>query len=246
MRLNLLVLSLISAFVLSTPTLPAGDATSNQFTQRSRKNLQQIALAFHNYHEDHGRLPGYANVDSNGIPLLSWRVHLLPSMGHDAKALHSEFRLSEAWDSPHNKKLINRMPSVYSVPLATPLATGHTCYVVPRSDLTLFPPNADGHKWQVEFSDIYQGLPNIVLAVEADRDVATPWTKPIDLQFDPKVPLAHLGHLRQGGFLVSWASGQISFVPNSMAVHRPDRTAFLRGLFERVGGRGIAYYFELD
>lgn len=246
MRLNRFVLALISAFVLSTSTLAAGDATSDQFTQRSRRNLQRIALAFHNYHEEHGHLPGYASIDSNGVPLLSWRVHLLPYMGTDAKALHSEFRLDEAWDIPHNRKLIHRMPSVYSVPVATPLATGHTCYVVPRSVLTLFPPNTDGHKWQVEFSDIYQGLPNIVLAVEADRDVATPWSKPIDLPFAPKRPLANLGHLRQGGFLVSWASGQISFVPNSLAVRRPDRIEFLRGMFERTGGRGVAYYFELD
>ena len=246
MRWNVFTVYFLSVFVLSTSTSPADDTTADQLQERSRKNLQRIAVAFHNYHEDHGHLPGYANVDGNGIPLLSWRVHLLPYLGHEAKALHSEFRLDEAWDSPQNKKLIDRMPAVYRVPLPTPLATGHTCYVVPRSDSTLFPPNTDGHKWQVEFSDIYQGLPNIVLVVEANRDIATPWTKPSDLPFDRDVPLAHVGQLRQAGFLVAWASGQISFVANDMAADRSDRTEFLRGIFEQVGGRGIAYYFELD
>jgi uncharacterized protein (TIGR03067 family) len=214
---------------------------SDQFIRQTRENLEQIALAFHNYHEEQGHLPGFSSVDGNGSPLLSWRVHLLPYMGDETKALHSEFRLNEAWDSPHNRKLIARMPSVYSVPLADPLPIGHTCYVVPRSDLTLFPDHARG----IDFSDIYQGLPNIVLVVEGDRDVATAWTQPTDLPFDRKTPLAHLGNLRDGGFLVSWASGKISFIPNLVAAHHQDRTEFLRGLFEQVGGRGVEYYLDL-
>ena len=42
---------------------------------------------------------------------LSWRVHLLPSLG--LKALHSEFHLDEPWDSEHNKTLISRMPTIF-------------------------------------------------------------------------------------------------------------------------------------
>lgn len=246
MRTNLFALYFVSAIFLSTATSTAEDPTADQLTERSRKNLLRIGLAFHNYHDRHGHLPGYASVDAKGAPLLSWRVHLLPYMGSDAKALYAEFRLDEAWDSPHNRKLISRMPSIYSVPLARPLADGHTCYVVPRGDLTLFPSNADGNYWQVKFCDILKGLSNIILVVEANRDVATPWTRPDDLPFDRNAPLAHLGKLREGGFLASWASGHISFVPESMAANRSDRTEFLRGLFERFGKTGIAYYFELD
>jgi len=211
----------------------------------SKAKLQQIGLAFHNYHDDHGHLPGFASVDANDKPLLSWRVHLLPYMGREAKTLYDRFHLDEPWSSPHNKKLIDMMPEAYVVPLKSPLPPGQTTYLVPRSTLTLFPPNKDGHQWQVEFRDIYQGLPNIILAVEADRSAAIPWTKPSDLRFDRQAPLKNLGSLRENGFLVSWASGQVSFVPSDMAEGRADAQEFLRGLFEQVGSRGVAYYFKL-
>ena len=227
---------------IAAPTFAQDDQA---LTTSSKANLQQIGLAFHNYHGDHGHLPGFASVDPNGKPLLSWRVHLLPYLGRDAKALHAKFHLDEPWNSPHNKKLIGTMPSVYTVPLKSPLPPGQTAYLVPRSALTLFPPNEGGHKWQVEFRDIYQGLPNIILAVEADRSAATPWTKPSDLPFDGKTPLAHLGSLRKEGFLVAWASGQVNLVSSDIANGRADSQEFLRGLFEQVGNRGVAYYFNL-
>jgi hypothetical protein len=235
---------LIVVFVSCVGIASAAEQPDDKFTIRSRKNLKQIALAVHNYHQEHDKLPGFANFDSNRKPLLSWRVHLLPYMGDDAEKLYSEFHLNEPWNSEHNKKLIKRIPKIYSVPLDKPLKEGHTCYVVPRSVLTLFPQNANAPPWHVTFGDIYAGLGNIILAVEADREAAVPWTKPADLQFDRSKPLSKLGHLRQGGFLVSWASGKISFIPNSLAADRVDRTDFLRGLFERTD-RGLAYYLNL-
>ena len=239
--MRFLSIGLIAASI-AMPTFAQGE---RELLTDSKTKLQQIALAFHNYHEDHGHLPGFASVDTNGKPLLSWRVHLLPYMGRDAKALHAEFHLDEPWDSRHNKKLIGRMPDIYAVPLKLPLPPGQTTYVVPRSTLTLFPPNEDGHTWQVEFCDVHQGLPNIILAVEADRLLAAPWTKASDLPFDRTAPLANLGRLRKNGFLVSWASGQVNFIPNDIAEGRADAQDFLRGLFEQVGSRGVAYYFQL-
>ena len=235
---------LIVVFAACVGTASAAEQPEDEFTIRSRKNLYQIALAFHNYHEKHDKLPGYANFDSNRKPLLSWRVHLLPYLGDDAKKLYSEFHLNEPWNSEHNKQLIKRMPDAYSVPLEKPLKEGHTCYVVPRSVLTLFPPNENNNKWQQTFGDVYEGLGGIILVVEADRETAVPWTKPADLQFDRSKPLSKLGNLREGGFLVSWASGKISFIPNTLAANRADRTDFLRGLFEYTG-RGLAYYLNL-
>ncbi|GAB5440289.1 MAG: hypothetical protein Fues2KO_06380 [Fuerstiella sp.] len=109
----------------------------------------------------------------------------------------------------------------------------------------MFPPNEDGLNSQVEFRDIDQGLSNIILAVDADRSAAVPWTEPSNLQFDRRAPLASLGSLWQGGFLVSWASGQVNFVPNNLTKARPDSKEFVRDLFEQVGSRGVGYYLEL-
>ncbi len=225
----------------------AADRIPDDFETQSRWNLKQIALAFHNYHERHGHLPEAASRDRDGNPLLSWRVQLLPFLGDEAKQLHGEFNLDEPWDSLHNRRLVGRMPDVYSSPMKAPLPPGQTCYMVVRGGNTLFPFYVkDRNDIRTRsFADIYQGLPNIILVVEADLDVAVPWSKPIDLHLNRKDPFKDLGHLRDGGFLCCWGSGEISRVPNSLQRDRKDRNKFLTGLFE-INGRGLAYYLELD
>src|SRR5262245_23181706 len=69
----------------------------------SSKNLQQLALAAHNYHDQHSLLPSDV-VDKKGKAILSWRVRLLPFL--EQKALYEKFKLDEPWDSKHNKKLL--------------------------------------------------------------------------------------------------------------------------------------------
>jgi hypothetical protein len=173
-------------------------------------------------------------------------VHILPYLGDEAKALHARFRLTEPWYSDYNEKLVQEMPDVYKVPLQKPLKPGETTYFVPVSQRSLFPPNRNGNTWQVAFKDVYQGLPNILMIVEGDRSEAGAWSAPFDLEFDGRQPLMNLGTLRDGGFLGAWASGTVSWIPNSFGAERTDRTEFLRGLFERTGNRGVAYYFNLE
>jgi RNA polymerase sigma factor (sigma-70 family) len=82
---------------------------------RSRLNLKKLALAMHNYADTHqGHLPPAATVGRNGKALLSWRVELLPFLGEDA--LYNQFKHDEPWDSPHNRKLLSKMPVVYAPP----------------------------------------------------------------------------------------------------------------------------------
>ena len=77
-------------------------------------NLHQIGLALHTYHDVHGSFPAQANYDSQGKPLLSWRVHILPYLGEET--LYKEFHLQESWDSEHNRSLLARMPAFYRCP----------------------------------------------------------------------------------------------------------------------------------
>ena len=56
-------------------------------------------------------------------PKLSWRVALLPFLGH--QELYEAFHLNEPWDSPHNKALIGRMPDVFTTP-SSPAGPGTT------------------------------------------------------------------------------------------------------------------------
>ena len=75
---------------------------------------KQIGLAIHNYIAVHDSFPPAFTQDKAGKPLLSWRVLILPYLEQDA--LFKEFHLDEAWDSPHNKALIARMPVTYRCP----------------------------------------------------------------------------------------------------------------------------------
>ena len=43
-----------------------------------KNNLKQIGLALHNYHDLYGSFPPAFTVDSNGMPLHSWRTLILP------------------------------------------------------------------------------------------------------------------------------------------------------------------------
>src|SRR4051794_13631526 len=82
-----------------------GPITEQQL-RASAKNLEQIALAFHNFQDAHGELPtNLLSVDNT--PLLSWRVRILPLL--DQEELYKQFKIDEPWDSEHNKKLIDKM-----------------------------------------------------------------------------------------------------------------------------------------
>jgi hypothetical protein len=185
----------------------------------SRNHLKQVGIAIHNYHDQKSHFPPRAQFDPAGKPLLSWRVLLLPYLGE--KALYREFKLDEPWDSPHNKKLIARMPDVYRDP--NDPSAGHTHYLVPIGPGTIF----EGSK-PIRIRDITDGTAFTIYAVAADHGVV--WTKPDDLAFDPAHPMQGLGNLRPEGFLALMADGSVRFIPNS--VPRDG----LKALFTYQGG----------
>jgi len=96
--------------------------------ERSQKNLHQIGLAIHSYHDATRMLPVGVLDPRTGKLGLSWRVQILPYLGDDAAAkLHRRFKLDEPWDSAHNKALLAAMPRIYAPVRGTPPA-GHTYY----------------------------------------------------------------------------------------------------------------------
>jgi hypothetical protein len=170
-------------------------------------NLKQIGLAFHNYHDQNGSLPAHASFDRQGKPLLSWRVHLLPYLGQEG--LYKEFKLDEAWDSPHNRKLIAKMPKVYASTSDQKLAAeGRTAYVVATGPMTPF---ADGKG--MAFTKVTDGLANTILVLDADDEHAVIWTKPEDLRVDLKTPLRGLRKIEERGYLVLMMDGSVHYLP---------------------------------
>jgi hypothetical protein len=182
---------------------------------KSANNLKQITLALHIFHDNHSTF--VTNIHSSGDQpkaLLSWRVRLLPYLGQEE--LFQEFKLDEAWDSDHNKKLIGKIPKVYLHPKSVVKEPGMTHYrtfaPTRQGEIKSLLPSFPGEKW--DFAKITDGLSNTIFVAEAADPVI--WTKPESLPFDPKGKLPRLGGLFEGGFHVSMGDGSVRFLPNTI------------------------------
>jgi hypothetical protein len=80
--------------------------------------LHVLAMAFTSYQTEYGVFPPAYIGDSQGRPMHSWRVLLLPYL--DGQGLYEKYDFTEPWDGPKNIKLLDEMPSVYACPSHTP------------------------------------------------------------------------------------------------------------------------------
>jgi hypothetical protein len=178
-----------------------------------RSMLKQINTGLNAYHEKHGRFPPAALCDDTGKPLLSWRVAILPYMGF--QKLHDQFNLNEPWDSPHNVKLLEKMPGVYmpmrhgTVEKADFVVGQATYYQVLVGSGAAF----EGTKG-LRRDDFADGPGQTLLLVEAARPV--PWTKPEDIVYDPKV-VPKLGADPKEGFAVIFADGNVAVLDRNIS-----------------------------
>jgi hypothetical protein len=148
----------------------------------SMNHLKQIVLAMHNYLDVNGHFP-HDIADKDGRILLSWRVAILPYI--EQEKLYKEFKLDEPWDSANNKKLLAKMPALYRVGFEQQ-GTTKTYYQGFAGPKTVFEP---GEK--IKILDITDGTSNTIAVVEAGPPVE--WSKPADIPYDPKKPLAGMG-----------------------------------------------------
>jgi hypothetical protein len=127
--------------------------------------------------------------------------------------------MTQAWDSPANRPLVEKMPWTYGSVLfqETPGNTPWQGFVGPG---TAFEPGNAGLGLVRDFPD---GRSNTILIVEAQQQV--PWSKPADIPYGPGIPLPPLGqdYQRKGEwpfccpvrtaprFLVCMADGTVRF-----------------------------------
>ncbi len=230
-----LIASILVAFVLlqgPAPTAAQGDPNDMQARDRkaSALNLTQIGIALHSFHDKERHLPPPAICDARGKPLLSWRVAILPYL--DQADLYKEFKLTEPWDSRHNKALLKKMPKAYApvgVKTREPYTTFYQAVVGPGAAWELKPDkSAPLGAASLRLTDFTDGLSHTILVVEAWDPV--PWTKPTDVTYDPKKKLPKLGGLLRNGFNVLVGDGTVRFLSNRLN----EKT--LRALITRAGG----------
>ena len=148
-------------------------------------DMKQIAIACHDYHDIHKRLPSPTMViikDGKDQQLkLSWRVAILPHI--DNKILFDSFDLAAAWDHPNNMPLEKKMPQCY-VCLHRDVTEPNRATPIQffTGPATLFPDNAPRR-----LQDIPDGSFNTLMLAEAKTSVI--WTQPADMVIRPNRPL---------------------------------------------------------
>ena len=221
------VAGLLALFV----TLGVVNAVRESRRERCAGQLKRIGLAFHEYHNAHGHFPAPSLARGDGTPLLSWRVALLPHLGH--QSLYERFHRDEPWDSPHNRALLAEMPAVFACPGGAGERSGRTGYLVlvgpksgPTSINTPFEP-ARG----VDIREITDGSSNTVLVIETDAPV--PWTKPDDLHWSQGGSPPRLASPHKGGANALFADGATRFLKRTISLQ------VLLALFTINGGEVI-------
>ncbi len=201
--------TIVAASALSLPFILS--EYENPQSSTNQNNLQQIALAFHNFQDSHRKFPAAYTTDDKGQPLLSWRVHLLPYL--EQQELYEQFHLDEAWDSAHNKALLEKMPDVFKHP-ASQSSVEMTSYLAVIGDDAIFtaPNDTGGNRpeGKISFANVVDGTSNTVMMVEVNSENAVPWTKPSDLTNDAKLVLEKTKGLHADGkFLIAMTDGSV-------------------------------------
>ncbi len=195
---------------------------------RSVENMKTIALALRDYHAAHGSFPPAALLKPGGKATFSWRVAILPYLGQ--KKLYDQYRFDEPWDSPHNRELLEKVPTVFRAPGAEASSTA-TSYFVLSGPQTIF-----SDKEGTALDAIRDGAPTTILFVEVKRPI--PWTKPEDIPYSAEKPLPELGGYYdtcagKGAFHAAFADGSVRLISGTM-----DEVV-LRALISKAGGEKL-------
>ena len=172
---------------------PSASTTSSRSAWRSTTTTRPTA-------------PSPAGVTGkDGKPLLSWRVAILPYL--EQQELYDEFHLDEPWDSPHNKALIDRMPTFTAAP-AGPGEPGTTNYQALVGGGAFFD-KARGRS----IPNMTDGTSNTIAVVEArGRPLDQTRGRDIRPRGEALAPRRRLGP--SGGFNAVFADGSVRFIKN--------------------------------
>ncbi len=170
--------------------------------EQSVQNLLTLAVGFTKYTQANLAIPPVAITDKkSGRALLSWRVALLPYLGH--KELYDKFHLAEPWDSPHNITLLPLIPKEFQSPDRNDTNTNYQAALAGESAFSNSP---------TLLKTISDGPENTLAIVEVDNAGAVPWTSPRDFSVNALNASQGLRTLRGGEVLFISASGEVSKV----------------------------------
>jgi hypothetical protein len=204
--------------------------------EKCRDNLHTIALALHNYHDDHHCFPPAYIADTEGRPMHSWRVLILPYL--DQQALYERYDITQPWDAPDNANLAEEFPTpeVYRCPsdahdgAGSPDDTSYLAIVGPHTCW----PGAE----PVSLDQVSDDSEETLLVVESS-DSGIHWMEPRDLHISQMAMTVNpdtaqgIASPHPGGAFVMRVDGAVRFVANDLDAET------LRRLIERDDGERV-------
>lgn len=156
--------------------LPAFSMARVNYRWASCKNdMRNLGLALQCYHDNYGSFPPAYIADSNGKPMHSWRVLILPYI--ERQDIYDQYRFDEPWDGPNNSQLHSERVSYYECPSDSHATRTETSYLAITGPQTIWPGATS-----TKMSDIKDGPDNTILLVEA-HNTGIHWMEPRDLDF---------------------------------------------------------------
>jgi hypothetical protein len=146
----------------------------------SAKHMSQIYLALQYYNADHRSFPSRYAASSDGMPLYSWRLLLLPYLDEDGA--YSAAHLDKPWSASENAFLLADTPESFA---------SHKDGV-PEGRTQFVAVSGEGMCWDddvgVRYADIRNRDAWLVMFVELPED-SVAWTEPSDITVDELLDL---------------------------------------------------------
>lgn len=164
------------------------------------EKLKVLLLALHNFTDLFKHFPAPESRRYRSEKPHSWRVALLPILGH--AELYKHYRFDQPWDSESNLKIIEKMPAVYGSKDDPSSSSGKTSFQMLVGGGAAFDLSGP-----TKMLNIHDGTSNTIALAVSNSSV--PWTKPEDIQFVPNASLAKLAPSR----LIGMCDGSVRKLP---------------------------------
>jgi len=217
----------VVCFVLSLLVQVVRQVREKERSHYCINNLKEIGYALSSYHEFYSSFPPPITADSNGTPLHSWRLTILPFI--EDTGLDDRYVYTLPWNHRNNLAVSSSYQHFICPSARNPKGSGFTNYVM-----------VVGQERR-DTSSQTQDHPDSIIVVEiANSDIH--WTEPRDLNFDemsfkindktkPSISSHHVH-----GAMVLYADGSVHFLDES--ADPEELKKLLTENLEGASGRG--------
>lgn len=202
-------------FLLFWLLLPAFHTARRGRMSPCRRNLHNIGIALHNYHDAFESFPPAYATNRRGTPIHSWRVFTLPQIGQ--ATLFNQYDFGESWNGPANTALAQSVGflEVYECPSDKEERDSEqpwTSYVAIVGPHTAWP----GER-PARIQHFTDGTSNSFLVVESHNS-GIHWMEPRDLRVAEMSPTINpasgqgISSVHDGGCFALTADGAVYFL----------------------------------